>query len=276
MDCSDLQHMLYPFLDGEYGPEERVEIDDHLAGCPDCARLVHLESKFRDIVRAKASPRRPSGPKASSGLKRRLIAGLRQEQQRRTHQQFLRMGAMAAVALAAGGSYALYRTPSRHPYVEDAALRHARSLPMEIKDGSPEHVEAWFGGKLDHRVPVPRLGNATVTGARLSNVKDRPAAYIRYSYDASSPSPRSLGLFVFGDVEGDVRAPAFPAIDLEQHRGYNVAIWRQGEIVYQLVSDLQEEDIRQMVSGASGVPGPPPRRMDAPPELDVRPATMRQ
>jgi len=275
MNCSDLQHVLYPFLDGEYGPEERVEIDDHLAGCADCARLVNLESKFRDVVRAKASPRRPSGPKASSGLKRRLVAGFRQERHKRTQQQLLRVGAFAAVALAAGGTYALRRTPSRDPYVDDAAQRHARALPMEIKDPSPEQVEAWFGDKLDHRVPVPRLANATVTGARLSNVKDRPAAYIRYeAASPQSPSPRRVGLFVFGDAERSVDAPAYPSMDLEQHRGYNVAIWREGEIVYQLVSDLEEDDIRRMVTAGSG---PLPRRpASPPPALNVQPASLRQ
>lgn len=274
MDCSDLQHVLYPFLDGEFGPEERVEIEDHLASCPECARRVNLESKFRDTVRAKASPRRPSGPKASSGLKRRLVAALHHEQQRRTQRQMLRVGAMAAVALAAGGTYALARTPARVPYVEDAALRHARALPMEIRDGTPEQVEAWFGDKLDHRVAVPRLPNFTVIGARISNVKDRPAAYIRYeAAPAQSPSPRRVGLFVFGDADGVVDAPAYPTFDLEQTRGYNVAIWREGEIVYQLVSDLQEDDIRRMVSGEARASGAP-RRAAEQPALNIQPVMM--
>jgi anti-sigma factor (TIGR02949 family) len=275
MNCSDLPHVLYPYLDGEYGPEERVEIDGHLAECPDCSRRVHLEARFRDTVRAKASPRRPSGPKASSGLKRRLVAGFRREQLLRTQRQFLRVGAVAAVALAAGGTYALSRSPSRGPYVDDATQRHARGLPLEIKDAPPEQVEAWFGDKLDHRVPVPRLANATVSGARLSNVKDRPAAYIRYEAATSrSPSPRRVGLFVFGDVERVMDAPAFPSMLLEQHRGYNVAIWREGEIVYQLVSDLQEDDIRRMVT--TGADGPPPRSPAQPTGLAVQPASLRQ
>lgn len=275
MDCGHLQHVLYPYLDGEYGPDERVEIEDHLAGCADCARRVNLESKFRDLVRAKASPRRPSGPKASSGLKRRLVAGFRQERQRRAQQHLLRVGAVAAVALAAGGTYSHWRAPSRNPYQEDAVLHHARGLPLEIEDTTPERVEAWFGGKLDHRVPVLQLHNFMVAGARLSNVRDRPAAYIRYDTPGLlSPSPRRVGLFVFGDAERSVDAPAFPSIELEQHRGYNVAIWRQGEIVYQLVSDLQEDDIRRMVT--SGASGPTRRPVSPIPELNVQPATLRQ
>ncbi|HYV43580.1 MAG TPA: zf-HC2 domain-containing protein [Myxococcaceae bacterium] len=269
--------MLYPLLDGEYGPEERVEIEDHLASCAECARKVNLESKFRDIVRAKASPRRPSGPKASSGLKRRLMAGFRQERQRRTQQRLWRVGAVAAVAIAAGGSYAHWRSPSRNSYQDDAAAHHAKGLPLEIKDAEPAHVEAWFGGKLDHRVAVPQLADFHLAGARLSNVRERQAAYIRYDgAGALSPSPRRVGLFVFGDAERSVDAPAYPSIELEQHRGYNVAIWREGEIVYQLVSDLQEDDIRRMVtSGARATPRRPATAA-SPPELNVQPASLRQ
>jgi mycothiol system anti-sigma-R factor len=277
MNCSDLQHVLYPFLDGEYGPEERVEIEDHLANCADCARRVNLESKFRDLVRAKASPRRPSGPKASSGLKRRLVAGFRQERQRRAQQRLLQVGAVAALAVAAGGAYAHYRAPSRNPYQEDAALHHARGLPLEIKDAPPEVVEAWFGDKLDHRVPVPQLHNFQVAGARLSNVRDRPAAYIRYDTPGLlSPSPRRVGLFVFGDPERSVDAPSFPSVELEQHRGYNVAIWRQGEIVYQLVSDLQDDDIRRMITSGADVPPPPRRPPSQLPQVDFRPVSLQQ
>jgi len=145
---------------------------------------------------------------------------------------------------------------------------------MKIKETEPAQVEAWFGDKLDHRVAVPQLADFHVAGARLSNVRDRPAAYIRYDAPGPySPSPRRVGLFVFGDADRSVDAPAYPTIELEQHRGYNVAIWRQGEIVYQLVSDLQEDDIRRMVTSG----GSPPRRpATSPPELNVLPASLRQ
>jgi hypothetical protein len=36
--------------------------------------------------------------------------------------------------------------------------------------------------------------------------------------------------------------------------GYNVAMWREGEVVYELVTDLDETDIRHMLAeqGATG------------------------
>jgi anti-sigma factor RsiW len=281
MTCRDLDQFLYPYIDGEYDAEDRLEIEAHLGSCEACARRVHQEARFRDIIRVKASFRRPSGPKASSGLRRSIIAGLRREEQRRAMHGWLRMSAAAvAVVAVGGGAVVMLRPPSRKPYLDDAAARHARQLPMEIeiKDGAPEQMEAWFGGKLDHRVAIPRLPNATVTGGRLSNVKDRPAAYIRYeTASGRSPSPRRVGLFVYGDADGEVEAPDLPVVAVDQSRGYNVAIWRDGEIVYQLVSDLEEEDIRRMVS--SGALRPASSRVDTRPplpELDVQPAALQR
>jgi hypothetical protein len=35
-------------------------------------------------------------------------------------------------------------------------------------------------------------------------------------------------------------------------RGYSVAVWRRDEIVYSLVSDLDEQDLARLVQAAQG------------------------
>ncbi|HME91840.1 MAG TPA: transmembrane regulator PrtR, partial [Myxococcaceae bacterium] len=67
--------------------------------------------------------------------------------------------------------------------------------------------------------------------------------------------------------------------------GYNVAIWRDREIVYELVSDLDESDIRQMVAQSASSPRrrslvnePRPAPTTSPPVLQtpslVQPASL--
>jgi anti-sigma factor RsiW len=92
-----------------------------------------------------------------------------------------------------------------------------------------------------------------MVGARLSNIQDRPAAYVRYDL------PRGhLGLFILDDPErrfGEVgrAVQAGPStVRLINARGFNVAVWRRNEIVYSLVSDLDEEDLAQLVQRAQG------------------------
>jgi hypothetical protein len=123
-------------------------------------------------------------------------------------------------------------------------------------------MEAWFHGKLDHRVSVPRLPNATLSGARISNVTDRPAAYISYerNTDEKGAPAKRIGLFIFDDTHREVEAPPLPSVQVGSSLGYNVAVWREGEIVYELVTDLDETDIRRMLAEQGATGGGEPSR----------------
>jgi len=135
-------------------------------------------------------------------------------------------------------------------------------------------VEAWFDGKLDHRVSVPRLPDVQLSGARISNVTDRPAAYISYERNADqqgAPAKR-IGLFVFDDAKGEVEAPPLPSVQVGFSHGYNVAVWRDGEIVYELVSDLDESDIRRMVAEQAAMKSRPSRLVS--PDVVARPVSL--
>jgi anti-sigma factor RsiW len=93
-------------------------------------------------------------------------------------------------------------------------------------------------------VSVPNFPNATAAGARILQVRDKPAAYIRYE----TPH-QQMGLFVFPDDDAtDVGAEP----EVSTIRGYNVVSWREGGVVYQLVTDLDDPEIRQLVPRRSG------------------------
>jgi anti-sigma factor (TIGR02949 family) len=258
--CAELEGFLYAYLDGEFEPSDKLEFDRHLAECPRCARRVHLESIFRENLhqRAKEHANGP-GARAPEALRRSIHAQLRQEHQRAALRSWVRAGAAAVVIAAAGGAYVFIRPGTRGMYIEAAALRHAKSLPFEVQRDAPEHLEAWFEGKLEHSVHVPTFPNTTLAGARLSNVKDKQAAYIGYHAQGVDGSrPRRIGLFVFQDSNRDVQAASRSSAELDTSHGYNVAIWREHEIVYELVSDLDEDHIRQMLSQPSSPQRRPP------------------
>ncbi|MGV3623996.1 MAG: anti-sigma factor family protein [Archangium sp.] len=259
MNCRELETQLTPYLDGELIAEARVAVENHLAGCNDCRAHVQVEqhnlSAIRDAVKRAA-------PHASDELKSRLFANIRQDDAHRRNVRVGRFMAVAAgVTVAVVVSHQAWRGHQRRLYEQDAALRHARQLPLEIEQ-SPENIERWFGGKVDYRVTVPRFPNSKAAGARLLQVRDKPAAYIRYE------QPRNTGLFVYGD-DNDVDVGATPAMG--NSHGYNVVSWREGDVVYQLVTDLDEQDLRELVP-------PTPGAMPAVPTttLDVRPASLQQ
>ncbi len=267
MTCQELEKFLYPYLDGEFQPEERLEVEAHLSRCPACAQRVHEEARMQQALR-RAAREAVEGTRAPASLRAGLREGLRREQRRTRQWQWARASAAALVVVASGGVWMALQPEQHQRFMEDAARRHARKLPVEIAGGSHENVEAWFDGKLDHRVQVPRLPNVRLSGARISNVTDRPAAYISYERtpEAEGAPARRIGLFVFDDSHREVEAPPLPSVQVGSSLGYNVAVWRDQEIVYELVTDLDETDIRRMLAEQK-LPAPRPSRPVGP---DVR------
>jgi anti-sigma factor RsiW len=275
MTCEELEHFLYPYLDGEFDSGERMEIELHLSKCQGCDQKVREVQGLQSAIRRRAAEHATS--RAPAALRQRIQVGLYQERRQAVLRRWSYLSAAAASALVIGGALYVHRPATRRA-IDDAARRHAKALPFEIQHDSPQQVEAWFGGKLDHHIALPHFPDAKLRGARISNVVDKPAAYI--SYDAArGATSKSIGLFVLHDPEGDLRARPLPAVELDQSLGYNVAMWRKGEVVYELVTDLSEEDIREILARQQATsapaqpassPPPPPRNLDVLPVLAPR------
>lgn len=276
MTCSELEQFLYPYLDGEFEADEAVNLERHLASCPACATKVHAEKQFLAALRV-STQGLGTVPPAPEALRARLKGGFNETHRRDTLRRLGRVSAAAAVLVMVGASaYLIVRPIQRQRYIEDAALRHARRYPLEIKPASQQQIEAWFGGKLDHRVALPQFANARPAGARLLNVQEKQAAYI--SYDTASPEgtatgPGRIGLFVYDDKAGDADFPEGGNPQMGTSHGYNVVSWREGDVVYQLVTDLDEKDIRRMLT-RDGTPRRAPSRQL--PTVEVAPASLQQ
>lgn len=254
MNCRDLDALVGPYLDGEFGPGEREALEAHLADCAACAEATAFARSELASLRERA---RQASPKAPSALRTRLIADLDRLDRRARAYRAVRLGAMAAgVAVAVVGAQQGYRAFQRKLYVEDVAARHARQFPLEVGEPDPTRLEAWFGGKLDHRVSVPSFPNTVAAGARLLNVREKQAAYIRYEASGTDAPRANMGLFVYDDAPGDVAVGELTDAAHGNSHGYNVVSWREGDVVYQLVSDLDEADIQRLLPPQRSAPVP--------------------
>jgi anti-sigma factor RsiW len=258
MECADLERSLDAYLDGEFDGQERCDAVAHLACCAGCRALVDREARLREALRS--SLRRALGPdvdggRAPASLRPRIVAALDRERPRGWARRLLVPVPVAALVLCGVG--ALYGSVGSGDeiLVEEAVSRHVRDLPLEVSgDGGPDHVHAWFNGKLDFNPRPPRFAAPGVhlLGGRLSHISDRPAAYMRYHL------PRGhVGLFIvadpqrrFGDSGRTIRAGP-REVHLVNARGYNLAVWRQNEIVYSLVGDLDEQQLARLVESAA-------------------------
>lgn len=241
MTCDELDKVLDPWLDGELLAEARVELEQHLATCPACTARAdterHRHDRLRDLMQA-------GSPPAPAALRDRLRQGIRLEETRsRRNAQLARAALAAGVMAVAAAGWQTWKGFRMRLYVDDVAVRHARGFPLEIERASPQQLQAWFGGKLDHRVTVPSFPDTVAAGARLSNVREKQAAYIRYDATRPDGSVPRMGLFVYADPPGDVDAPALPDVALTSSHGYRVVSARDGDLVYTLVTDTTDADI---------------------------------
>jgi len=107
-DCDPLRDLLVPYLDGELRPEERLQVEGHLAQCLACSDELESHRRLQEaLLSARSEPEPPDAPEVHE-LSRRV-----REQVRRAPvipgARWLRGGALrfAACALAGVGLLAL-------------------------------------------------------------------------------------------------------------------------------------------------------------------------
>lgn len=242
--CTDAERFLGYYVDGELLGEDRVELERHLAGCADCARKAHAQAAYKAELKA-ALPR----PELPVGLQERLRLALDRTPVAvpgwRTTAWKYAPAAVAAVLLIT-----LVGTTRRFsPVAAEAITSHRLDLPVDVT-GSPDAVRAWFNQRVNFAVRPPHLPSATLVGARLSQIRDRRAAYLVYNVRGNRVS-----VFLFDPSDLAMESPRhFEAggheVYLDEQRGYHVALVRDRGLGYAFTSDLDEDQMIQLVSSA--------------------------
>lgn len=266
IDCTELERSADAYLDGEFDAPERVEADLHLGACPRCRALVDGRARLREGLRAKLreamTPPAPAGC-APPELRARIEGALARRRLPLWRRVLSPVPLAAAAACAAGVLVVLVTHGGDAALVEEAVRSHHRGLPLEVMaadvvGGAEGPILAWFADKLDFNPAPPRFraSGVRLVGARLSHLREWPAAYIRYEL------PRGqAGLFIVDDPKGRFDASGREVqlgarvIQVVAARGYNVAVWRDREIVYSLVSDLDEAALYELVRTAQAGAG---------------------
>ena len=261
MNCIDLDPLIYPYLDGELDETERGHLESHAAACAACRSRLSREAAFQGALRRSVQLRtRAPAPEALRAL---LRAGIRRENRRVQMLSWARWGGLALAAATAGVVYLETRPGHREQLLEDATARYQRRLPFEVTTASRADVERWVGDQMSTRVALPHVPGATIAGARLSNLREHDAAYVVYQLPPSEQRREEarLGLFVVEDPEREISSvSAWPQIGVRNVRGFSVASWRSGGLVYELVSDMDEADLRRTLRDMDPIapPSPPP------------------
>lgn len=248
--CQEMQRWIEPLIDGELGTaddQEHAELSRHLAGCSACARQARQLAAFKAGLKAAAV--RPPLPE---GLRDRLTLQIAATPPEGLEPRWRTVARHTAPALAAAAMVAMlmgsWHTWS--PVSEAAISTHKRDLPIEISTSNVEQVAAWMRPKVDFAPRLPALPSATLVGARLAQIRDRPAAYLLYNVAGNRVS-----VFVFdpADLPIDgrrIRQVGGREVFLDEKAGYHVALVRNNGLGYAYASDLDEDRMFQLVSSS--------------------------
>jgi anti-sigma factor RsiW len=253
-ECRQLEEtFLHAYVDGEFDADETAEVQAHLADCAACTHAVRIHQSYKAAM-LRASNVAPH--KLHDVLKERLAD---QVSESRWVSTFRDPRGIALTAACVGAAAWFLAGGMSHPvlsaqssFVDDGIALHARALPLDYVASDVGSLQQWLSSKLDFGVRVPRFPQGPqVRGARLSSVHARPAAVVSYAVTADG---RRASLLIVDDPErhldGASHRIANREVFVTRARGFNVVSWRSDEVVYSLISDLDEHDVLQLVQSA--------------------------
>jgi anti-sigma factor RsiW len=246
LNCHETKRLLHGYVDGELDLLKNLEIEQHVQDCAACAQALAGIQAVRTAVK-EGSPYFTPPP----GLQERLQASLRKAggAAPATHwhpRRWLAVAASVAVAaLALGMLGRLWTTRSAAEVLSrELIASHIRSqmLPDRLVDvwSSDQHrVKPWFEGKINFSPPVPDLQDQgySLIGGRLDYADNRPVAALVYGR-----REHKINLFIWPAAAGGGAPP--PAVT---RQGYHLVSWKQGDMMYAAVSNLNEEELGEFV-----------------------------
>jgi anti-sigma factor RsiW len=252
MDCEAARTQLLARRRKTLDDETTAAVTEHLAGCAACR---HQEAADAALSRAlERLPRREAPKSLTRALEARWSSvppRPRAPLARTVLAVFAGAALAAAVVLVWRG-----RTHSEAMYGE-AVNDHLRVLysehPLEVESGGVHQVKPWFSGRIDF-APVVGFGgddDFPLQGGAVAYFLDRKAAAYEYKRRL-----HPITLFVFR-ADGLAWPAATRSIghargSSETVRGFHVLLWRDGDLGYALVSDLDERELGGLAAKIAG------------------------
>ena len=237
LSCDEVAGKLERLLDDELAPAEIRAVEGHLAGCAGCSAerraLLRLQSDLRSL------PRHDMPSDLATRIEADFAAGPSSRWGWRPSLANLAWGgggAVAGVLVAVGLTLV-----SGQPTGSDGSMlldAHLRALqhgqPVDVVSDDRHVVRPWFAGRIGVSPPVTDYAaeGFRLLGGRVDIVDGAPAAALAYQRRA-----HVISLFV--RPAGSVK----PAPAEESRQGYAVLHWNEGDLAFDLVSDLNPAEL---------------------------------
>jgi anti-sigma factor RsiW len=250
MDHHEARTLLIDRRRGTLDVASRAALEAHLADCEACRHEDAADALLSRVLDERLPRRR-----APASLRASLEARLSPPPTRRSSRVVPLATMVAGAALAAGVMLFVWRPPAQAPgdaMLAEAVNDHLRVLysehPVEVDSGGIHQVKPWFEGRVDFAPVVPFSGDDDfpLQGGAVGYFLDRKAATFVFKRRL-----HLITLFVFrADGLPWPAVPTVPVGDargtLESSRGFHVLLWREGDLGYALVSDVDTKDLETL------------------------------
>jgi anti-sigma factor RsiW len=244
MNCSQIQKLLHAHHDGELDAAHELQVDEHLADCPQCFGLTRNLSTLRRALQNDAL-RFP----APAGLRTSIRTAIAQAAQteRDTTAKWSPPWIWAAAALVLTAAiFAFQFRPARSDdrLLAELTESHIRSLMVDhltdVTSTDQHTVKPWFDGKLDFAPPVKDLKSVgfPLLGGRLDYAAGHPVAALVFGRQK-----HIINLFIWPAESSAVRPP-----HATQRNGYHLIQWSDGRMNLVAVSDLNEAELHEFAT----------------------------
>ena len=258
MTCAEVRQRLLDFQRRCLSAAEAGDVREHLEHCPRCAQAAEAERLLTETLEA-TLPQYP----ASLALKRRLAESWPADPHVGTRhwarwRPWLAPAFTALVLLVVIAPTMYHWTIGERSnpdsMVREAANDYVRLLssqhPLEIESGGIHQVKPWFEGRLDFAPVVHFEGDQDfpLKGGAVGYFLDRKAAVFVYARRL-----HTISLFVFrADGLPWATRNLVPMGTAQAYatstKGFNVILWRSGELGYALVSDFDMQELQVLGS----------------------------
>lgn len=258
MKCDETRRVADFYLDAEFEERERVQVEAHLAECPDCRELFRARQAFSEALRRKLNP-----PRIPAEARERLAASVAAALRPRSIFPWgllspvpLAAAATLLVVLVTGGIFLLQPKGDDNlaPLVDEAIATHEASLPPEVV-GSAEQIRGFLAkqGETEAAPPLKEDGTTRLMGARLVRVGNHPAIHYRYLHRGRDVSVVQLPNRVAHTLRkvGD----ALPRADVQQARvllneardGHSVTLYESPGFTNTVVGDVPQNELLKLI-----------------------------
>ncbi len=237
MNC---EHLLttQSYLDGQLDGAQSDAAERHLKTCAECQAFAAQTADLSDALRGASRYRAPDLLRArvQQALKREAAPG--------------KLRAFWWGAASGGGVSALVAAlalflllpPSAASLTEAVAEAHARALTggHTIMVASSNHhvVKPWLAAHAGLSPPAADFTSQgfALTGGRIDSIAGKKAAVAVYVH-----GNHELDLFTWVDKTGTLPAAGMV-------RGFRMAFWKEGDLAFAAVSDMDEASFRRFLA----------------------------